>query len=428
MPTTIPQPLVLWEFNNALTDATGGGRTFTNSTGSYTTGLLGGSTGARSSSASRSRVGDTALADLATATHALSLWFKWDFVDNVLTVTINKTTGAGNGFKVYVSDDASTPARTILVNNVEVANVDSAYIANGWNHLIYSCNRTNNTLQIILNGVSVYNSIIPTNASGGATNFSIGSAGATITNDQYAVWTQALTEDQMLAVCNSMSGIEWTSDPWESPYGAGPPDAPVLSGSQTEESKVSLSWTTPADNGDAITQYEVWGDINGAGWGYIATVSAPSTVYDDTQSVSGNGEQRYYSVRATNGLGTSADSNTLSVVMATAPVVSDLTLVAPTADGASVVWTPPTEYPTLAHQLNWRSTPNLEADNTGASYADLSANVGEYTITGLTPGTYYAAVYASNDFGYDWSNEISFTVPSPGGGSDDDDALLLLLL
>lgn len=220
MPTTIPQPIAVWEKNNALTDSVGG-YTLTNSSGSYTTGKLGGATGARSSSANRDTTA-AAICNLATETHSFAIWFYWNFTDgsgSLFQINLDKATGAGNRFQTYLAND-SLDALTLYYPGSSL-DVTSFALKNEWNHLVYSRDIAGNAFKAMLNGNLAVNVTNPANSgSGAAVRFRITPLVFTLIDDQAAIWSVALTDTEMLAVHNSQSGIEW-ANPWVSPYSAG---------------------------------------------------------------------------------------------------------------------------------------------------------------------------------------------------------------
>jgi subtilisin family serine protease len=88
------------------------------------------------------------------------------------------------------------------------------------------------------------------------------------------------------------------------PIGPTAPGAPVLSGSKAS-GQVSLSWTTPANNGAAITGYKVYRD------GTLRASLGVVNAYTDTGLT--NGVAYAYTVKATNSVGDSAASNTVTL-------------------------------------------------------------------------------------------------------------------
>ena len=83
------------------------------------------------------------------------------------------------------------------------------------------------------------------------------------------------------------------------------PAAPVLSAT-AGTAVVSLSWTTPADGGSAITGYNLYrGTVSGGEALLVAGVAGPT--YNDTTAVTGT--TYYYVVTAVNAVGESVWSN-----------------------------------------------------------------------------------------------------------------------
>lgn len=83
-----------------------------------------------------------------------------------------------------------------------------------------------------------------------------------------------------------------------------------------------------------------------------------------------------------------------------------------------LTWTDPADGGSAITEIKafWRATSGIEADQTGASSSgDIGTGVEEYTITGLSAGTYYVAVRVTNAVGATWSNEESFEVEAVGG-------------
>jgi Fibronectin type III domain len=85
------------------------------------------------------------------------------------------------------------------------------------------------------------------------------------------------------------------------------PDAPVLSAS-AGSGEISLSWTTPYDGGDSITEY----DLYYSDGTLVAQIGAATTTYTDSGLIAG--KEYFYYVVAVNGNGPSSHSNTTSAV------------------------------------------------------------------------------------------------------------------
>ena len=87
------------------------------------------------------------------------------------------------------------------------------------------------------------------------------------------------------------------------------PDAPVLSSAIPGNQMVDLVWTTPDNNGNALTKYEVWRSESTGNEIWVADVEVVNTWRDTGRT---NGTQYFYKVLATSSAGDSSLSNELS--------------------------------------------------------------------------------------------------------------------
>ena len=94
------------------------------------------------------------------------------------------------------------------------------------------------------------------------------------------------------------------------------PGAPVLTLTALPNSEIQLDWTVPADNGFAITTYQVERSIDsGATWNALTSVNA--ITHTDTGLT--NGDSYQYRVAATNSVGSSAYSSAVTMVAGDVP-------------------------------------------------------------------------------------------------------------
>lgn len=85
------------------------------------------------------------------------------------------------------------------------------------------------------------------------------------------------------------------------------PSAPQDVAAQNQRLKIHLMWSAPAtDGGDAIDSYEIWRGSDASSLTYLAPASSSARGWDDT-NITVNSE-RYYQVRARNGVGAGAPS------------------------------------------------------------------------------------------------------------------------
>jgi subtilisin family serine protease len=189
-----------------------------------------------------------------------------------------------------------------------------------------------------------------------------------------------------------------------------PPAAPTnLSASATSSTAINLTWTDNANNENGFT---VERSTDNATFTQIASIAANSTSYSDTGLAAST--TYYYRVRAFNGAGNSAYSNTASATTQSPPPTPPA---APTNLSASAT-------SSTAINLTWTDNANNEngftversTDNaTFTQIASIAANSTNYSDTGLTASTtYYYRVRAFNGAGNSaYSNTASATTQPP---------------
>lgn len=185
--------------------------------------------------------------------------------------------------------------------------------------------------------------------------------------------------------------------------GPSAPGAPVLSGTAGDGSN-SLSWTTPADNGAAITGYRVY--RNGA---LLATTGVTNAYTDSAVT---NGQTYTYEVAAVNSVGESAKSNTVSLTprALTAPSAPRSLTAAhnggPNSGKIKLDWLAPTDTggSAVTGYKIYRGT-----TSGGETYLRTVGNVLTNTDAGLTKNVrYYYKVTAVNAIGESvFSNEAN---------------------
>jgi len=189
-----------------------------------------------------------------------------------------------------------------------------------------------------------------------------------------------------------------TSDPSASVTPATAPSTPSAPTATRGDTQVSLSWSAPANNGSAITDYLVqYSSDSGSNWTTFADGTSAST----TATVTGltNGTSYVFRIAATNAFGTSAYSSASSAVTP-AGVPATPSAPTPTAGNASVSlsWTAPS-----ANGSAITDYKIYYATSAGGSYtlfADTVSTTASVTVTGLTNGTaYYFKIAAVNAVG-----------------------------
>ena len=170
--------------------------------------------------------------------------------------------------------------------------------------------------------------------------------------------------------------------------------------------QVSLSWSAPASNGADISSYTVTSTPGS----FTCTSSSTSCV------VSGltNGVAYTFKVTATNSMGSSSASTSSAsltpVAVPSAPSAPTVTVTSGTT--ASVLFASPSSNGAAITSYSVRRS----TDPTFASsVVSVSGSASPLSLSGLTPGTYYVQVAATNSVGmgaYSSSTTLSFTAPS----------------
>jgi VCBS repeat-containing protein len=182
------------------------------------------------------------------------------------------------------------------------------------------------------------------------------------------------------------------------------PGAPGLSGTASA-GQVALSWTVPANGGNAITGYRVYRSTSAGTEVLYSSVNASTTTFNDTSVT--NGTTYFYVVTAVNSQGESARSNEVAATPVSAPSAPlSLTARSLTKGGIRIDWIAPanggsaiTGYRIYRGTSPGAETFFLAVSGSTLSYPDTSAN---------RHVTYYYRVTAVNAFGESArSNEAS---------------------
>src|SRR5262249_41672633 len=123
---------------------------------------------------------------------------------------------------------------------------------------------------------------------------------------------------------------------------AGIPGSPTLSVA-AGNTTASLSWTTPASNGSAITSYRIYRSTVSGAETFLTTVGSTTANYIDAGLT--NGVTYYYEVSAVNGKGEglpSAEQIATPSAPATAPGAPTLNSATPGSGNVSLSWSAPT--------------------------------------------------------------------------------------
>ena len=190
------------------------------------------------------------------------------------------------------------------------------------------------------------------------------------------------------------------------------PSAPTATRGDTQ---VSLSWTAPANNGSAITDYLIQHSTDSVNWTTFADGTSAST----TATVTGliNGTSYVFRIAATNAVGTTAYSSASTPAVTPAGVPATPSAPTPTAGNASVSlsWTAPSANGSAI--TDYKVYYATSAGGTYTLFADGTSTGTTATVTGLTNGTAYyfkiAAVNAVGDSALSAASTASTPVAPP---------------
>lgn len=190
--------------------------------------------------------------------------------------------------------------------------------------------------------------------------------------------------------------------------------APVISAVASGNTTVSVTFTAPANGGDAITTYQFSTD-NGVTWmdrtfGTIETTMGIPVLSTDGTTPLTNGTAYNIAVRAVNGAGPGAPSDSVRVTPYTVPATPVISAINPVDSGADVVYSLSTNGGNAVTSVDYSL-------NGGSSWTVTNSAANPLRISGLANGSSYSVVIrASNAAG---AGNISNTRTVAPSGSPD---------
>ena len=212
---------------------------------------------------------------------------------------------------------------------------------------------------------------------------------------------------------NAVGDSAWSASATSTPAAApATPSAPTLT---PGDRSLAVSWTAPANNGSAITDYDVRYSTDGSNWTETPD-NTPSAATSTTIGSLTNDTEYQVQVRATNAVGNSswsASARATPAAPATAPSAPSAPTLTAGDRSLAVSWSAPndggsaiTDYDVRYSSDGGNTWTEWNANNTGTNRTA--------TITNLTEGTeYQVQVRAANTHGDGpWSESASAT-PGP---------------
>ena len=343
----------------------------------------------------------------------------------ITTYQLERSDDAGVTWNVITSINANTFQNTGLTNSVSYQ---------------YKVSATNQVGTSAFSGaVAMIAGDIPSQVTGLAatttTNTSIdlawtapGSNGYAVTGyvierstDSGSTWNTLVADTQSTSVAYSDTGLTngliytykvsginslgtGSASSTVSAYAGNVPDAPVLTLTALPNSIVQSDWTVPADNGFAITSYQIDKSADG-GITWTSLLSGNVNTTQDTGLTNGTSYQ--YRVSSTNVVGTSSYSTTGIIIAGDIPgAVTNTTGTTQSDTQINLTWTAatPNGYPITGHVIEQ----SLDNTTWNVIVADTQTAQASHTVSGLTEKTdYYYRVSAINPLG---TGAISNTV------------------
>ena len=318
----------------------------------------------------------------------------WDtFTDTVSATTSATVTGLANGtaylFRIRavngIGTSSSSPAST-SVTPIAVAGAPTNVVGNFGNAqaaISWTAPSSNN-------GSAITDYTIQYSSNGGTSWSTFAHTASTATSATVTGLTNGTSYTFKVAAVNGVGTSAYSSVSSAIIPATMPATISGIPGAQAGDQAVTVSWTAPAANGCAITDYdvEVTSD-NGAN--YSTFTHSPSTATSQTVTGLTNGTTYRFRVAATNCAGTSAFS-LLSGAVVPNPVPSQTSGLTVSTTGMSnelaLAWTAPNNNGSaITDYLIQYST---DGGQTWQTYADAISTATNLTLIGLTNGASYS--------------------------------------
>ncbi len=207
---------------------------------------------------------------------------------------------------------------------------------------------------------------------------------------------------------NSLGNAAWSNEASETTDDT-PDQVTDLAATAASSTAIRLTWTTPADNGEAISGYTLSRKTGSGNYADVSTsIAASATSHVDAGLTPATAYT--YRITAVNRIGNGAWSNEAA---ATTPddapaAITDLRATLSSSDpyrSVALEWTAPADHGEAITGYT------LQRKAGSGNYSNVSTTIAagdtSYSDTGLTPGTIYTyRIHATNSIGNaEWSNE-----------------------
>lgn len=315
-----------------------------------------------------------------------STWTSWS---TSIASTSETVTGLTNGtayvFRVSATNSAGTSAFSSASTAVTPATVPgaptsvtltggNAQVAASW------------TAPASNGGSAITDYLVEYSADAGSTWTTFTRAASTATSATITGLTNGNNYVVRVSALNA-TGTGSASATSASALAATTPGVPTAVTPTRGDTEVSLTWTTPATGGSAITSYTVqYSSDSGSTWTTFST--APTT---NSVTVTGltNGTSYVFKVLATNGIGSSSySSNSTAVSPAALPAAPTWVSQTPGATQVALSWNAPAStggFAVTDYVIEYSSN----SGSTWTAFAHSASSATTITVTGLANGTSY---------------------------------------
>lgn len=318
----------------------------------------------------------------------------WDvFADGTSSATSATVTGLTNGtayvFRIRAVNAAGTSSSSPASSSVTPAAVPSAptgvagNFGNGQVALSW-------TAPSASNGSAITDYTIQYSSNAGASWFAFSHTASTATSATITGLTNGVSYTFRVAAVNGVGTSAYSADSPAIVPATLPSSVSGIPNAQAGDRAVTISWTAPAANGCAITDYEIQYTTNN-GSSYSTFIHSPSDATTQTVTYLTNGTSYRFRVAPSNCAGT-ASFSLLSAAVVPNPVPSQTSGLSVATNGQSnqlvLNWTAPNNNGSAI--TDYLIEYSIDGGQTWQTYADGTSTSTTATLTNLTNGANYS--------------------------------------